>query len=122
MPPPSALLHVTGLHVFGMVVWALASALLVALTMAWTVHWLRHPRIARGHAHNPVMGHFWGAPAMTLMTVGAGTLSLGEDWVGSTAAVHVDAVLWTGGTLLGLVTAVWIPSTRSARTPPSAGG
>lgn len=102
-------LHVTGLRVFGTVVWALASALLVALTTAWAVHWFRHPRIARSHAHHAVMGHFWGAPAMALMTVGAGTLTLGRDWIGVTGAVRVDAVLWTTGTVLGLVTTVWIP-------------
>ncbi|WP_432135302.1 MULTISPECIES: TDT family transporter [unclassified Streptomyces] len=102
-------LHVTGLRVFGTIVWALATFLLVALTAAWAVHWVRYPRIARAHAHHPVMGHFWGAPAMALMTVGAGTLSLGRDWIGVTAAVRVDAVLWTAGTLLGLITAVWIP-------------
>ncbi|WP_409467207.1 TDT family transporter [Streptomyces sp. HC307] len=101
--------RVTGLRVFATVVWALTSALLVALTAAWAVHWNRHPEIARRHAHHPVMGHFWGAPAMALMTVGAGTLALGRDWIGLTAAVRIDAVLWTGGTLLGLVTCVWIP-------------
>ncbi|MER6066415.1 TDT family transporter [Streptomyces sp. NPDC001792] len=101
--------HVNGLRVFATVVWALASAILVALTGAWAVHWTRHRDIARGHAYNPVMGHFWGAPAMALMTVGAGTLTLGSDWIGAEAAVRVDSVLWATGTLLGLVTCVWIP-------------
>ncbi|GGM22004.1 C4-dicarboxylate ABC transporter [Streptomyces fumigatiscleroticus] len=101
--------HVPGLHAFATAVWALASALLVALTAAWAVHWTRHRDIARRHAHNPVMAHFWGAPAMALMTVGAGTLGLGRDWIGTTAAVRVDCVLWAAGTLLGLVTCVWIP-------------
>ncbi|MFH9090413.1 TDT family transporter [Streptomyces sp. NPDC017673] len=101
--------HVSGLRLFATVVWALASAILVALTGAWAVHWIRHRDIARGHAHHPVMGHFWGAPAMALMTVGAGTLTLGKDWIGVQAAVRVDSVLWTAGTLLGLVTCVWIP-------------
>ncbi|GLX49147.1 C4-dicarboxylate ABC transporter [Streptomyces hygroscopicus subsp. hygroscopicus] len=101
--------HVTGLRVFGTVVWALASAILVALTAAWAVHWTRHRDLARRHAHNPVMAHFWGAPAMALMTVGAGTLTLGRQWIGMQPAVRIDAVLWTAGTLLGLVTSVWIP-------------
>ncbi|MFF0465420.1 TDT family transporter [Streptomyces mexicanus] len=101
--------HVAGLRAFGTVVWALASVILVALTVAWAVHWVLHRDIARLHAHHPVMSHFWGAPAMALMTVGAGTLSLGGDWIGTGVAVRVDSVLWAAGTLLGLVTSVWIP-------------
>ncbi|MFF0465165.1 TDT family transporter [Streptomyces mexicanus] len=102
-------LHVAGLRLFGTAVWALASTMLIVLTAAWSVHWIQHRDIARRHARHPVMSHFWGAPAMALMTVGAGTLTLGESWIGAQAAVRVDAVLWTAGTLLGLVTSVWIP-------------
>jgi tellurite resistance protein TehA-like permease len=42
------------------------------------------------------------------MTVGGGTLVLGQDVIGP-AAVGIDWVLWLAGTALGLVTAVWIP-------------
>jgi tellurite resistance protein TehA-like permease len=42
------------------------------------------------------------------MTVGAGTLILGQGVIGP-AAVGIDWVLWLAGTALGLVTAVWIP-------------
>ncbi|GAB3940961.1 hypothetical protein GCM10027614_25470 [Micromonospora vulcania] len=101
--------HVVGLRAAVTVVWALAAFLLVALTAAWAVHWTRYPATARAHAENPVMAGFWGAPAMATMTVGAGTLLLGRDWIGLPAAVAVDTVLWVGGTLLGLVTSVWIP-------------
>lgn len=101
--------RVAGLRTAATVVWALAAFLLVALTVAWAVHWVRHGERARGHAGHPVMAHFWGAPAMALMTVGAGTLSLGQDWIGLHTAIGVDAVLWSMGTLLGLVTSVWIP-------------
>ncbi|MGW2777996.1 TDT family transporter [Streptomyces olivaceoviridis] len=101
--------HVAGLRAFATGVWALASAILVVLTAAWAVHWTLHRDVARRHAHNAVMAHFWGAPAMALMTVGAGTLSLGGSWIGSGAAVRVDSVLWAAGTLLGLITSVWIP-------------
>ena len=72
------------------------------------VHWTRYPERARAHASNPVMAQFWGAPAMALMTVGAGTLVLGRGVIGP-AAVGIDWVLWLAGTALGLVTAVWIP-------------
>ncbi|MFI6318765.1 TDT family transporter [Nonomuraea sp. NPDC050556] len=93
----------------GTVVWLLASVLLVALTAAWIVHWVRYPAAARAHADHPVMAHFWGAPAMALMTIGLGALTFGKDLVGLNAALWIDWPLWTAGTLLGLVTAVWIP-------------
>jgi C4-dicarboxylate transporter/malic acid transport protein len=102
-------LRLPGLRVFATVVWALAAALLIALIAAWSVHWTRYPERARGHAANPVMAQFWGAPAMALMTVGTGTLVLGAGLIGPGAAVSADWVLWTAGTALGLVTACWIP-------------
>lgn len=101
--------RVTGLHVFAVTVWAAAAAWLVLLSAAWGVHWVRYTSRARGHAANPVMAQFWGAPAMALMTVGTGTLLLGRDWIGLTAAVDADWALWGLGTALGLVTACWIP-------------
>ena len=101
--------RVPGLHVFALVVWALAAAWLAVLSAGWAVHWVRHAERARGHAENPVMAQFWGAPAMALMTVGTGTLLLGRDWIGLGAAVDADWVLWGLGTALGLVTACWIP-------------
>jgi C4-dicarboxylate transporter/malic acid transport protein len=97
-----------GLRTAATVVWAFAALMLVALGGAWTVHWIRHREIATGHARNPVMAQFWGAPPMALMTVGGGTLLLGRDWIGLTPALITDWVLWTAGTVLGLITAIWI--------------
>jgi C4-dicarboxylate transporter/malic acid transport protein len=99
--------HVPGLRVFATVVWGLASLLLIGLTAAWAVHWVRHPAQARGYAANPVMAQFWGAPAMALLVVGAGTLLLGHGL--GPAAVGIDWGLWGAGTALGLVTTGWIP-------------
>ena len=93
-------LQVPGLRVFATTVWALAAAMLTGLIAAWGVHWARYPERARGHALNPVMAQFWGAPAMALMTVGAGTLVLGQNVIGP-AAVGIDWVLWLAGTALG---------------------
>jgi C4-dicarboxylate transporter/malic acid transport protein len=98
-----------GLRTAATAVWIVASTLLVALSLAWLVHWKRHPRTARGHAENPVMAQFYGAPPMALLTVGAGTLLLGKDLLGLTAALRIDAVLWTLGTLGGLASAITIP-------------
>jgi C4-dicarboxylate transporter/malic acid transport protein len=117
--------RVTGLHAAARAVWALAACALIALTAAWAVHWIRHRERAVAHAANPVMAQFWGAPAMALMTVGAGTVLLGRDWIGLRAAVDADWVLWGAGTALGLVTACWIPylmMTRESIAPDAAFG
>jgi C4-dicarboxylate transporter/malic acid transport protein len=117
--------RVTGLHAAARAVWALAACALIALTAAWAVHWIRHRERAMAHAANPVMAQFWGAPAMALMTVGAGTVLLGRDWIGLRAAVDADWVLWGAGTALGLVTACWIPylmMTRHEIAPDAAFG
>ena len=110
-----------GLHTVGLVVWAFAAVLLVALTAATVAHWVRHPATARSHALHPVMGHFYGAPPMALMTVGAGTLLLGRDVLGLPLAVRVDAVLWTLGTLTGLAAGVVVPSLMVTRHQVRAG-
>src|SRR5882757_861040 len=98
-----------GLHTAATVVWIFASIMLVALTAAWAGHWVWHRQTARGHARNPVMAQFYGAPPMALLTVGAGTLLLGKDMIGLTLAVRIDAVLWGLGTLTGLASALAIP-------------
>jgi Voltage-dependent anion channel len=53
-------------------VWVVAAALLVVLVIAVTAQWARHPTVARSHARNPQMSHFYGAAPMALMTVAAG--------------------------------------------------
>jgi C4-dicarboxylate transporter/malic acid transport protein len=100
---------VPGLHVFSRVVWVFAAVLLAVLVVAVTAQWARHPTVARSHARNPQMTHFYGAAPMALMTVGAGALLTGEDLVGERIAVDVAWVLWTTGTLGGLFTAATIP-------------
>jgi C4-dicarboxylate transporter/malic acid transport protein len=102
-------LQFPGLRVAATVIWALAALLLVGLVSATIVHWILFPRVARGHHLNPVMAHFYGAPPMALLTVGAGTLLLGQTVIGLNAAVAIDTVLWAAGTVLGLATAVTVP-------------
>ncbi|GAB3071756.1 TDT family transporter [Nocardioides zeae] len=95
--------------------WLLAAIALLAVAAATLGHWLRHPATARGHLADPVMAHFYGAPAMALMTVGAATLLVGHRVLGPGPALAVDAVLWTAGTALGLVTAVLVPCAAFTR-------
>jgi C4-dicarboxylate transporter/malic acid transport protein len=107
------------------IVWAVAAALLVALTGATVLHWVRYRSTASRHHLHPVVSHFYGAPPMAILTVGAGTLLLGKDWIGLPAAVATDWVLWTIGTVLGLGTAVLIPClafTRHENRPDAAFG
>jgi tellurite resistance protein TehA-like permease len=101
--------HVPGLRSFAEVVWVLAAVLLVVLAVAVGGHWLRHPTVARSHARNPQMAHFYGAAPMALLTVGAGSLLVGKDLIGERIAVDLDWVLWTAGSVGGLFTAVSIP-------------
>ncbi|MFP5312022.1 MAG: TDT family transporter [Actinomycetes bacterium] len=113
------------LRAWATVVWALAALLLVLLTAATAVHWIRYRQTAAGHHRHPVMAHFYGAPPMALLTVGAGTLLLGKDVLGEGLALRIDAVLWTVGTVLGLASAVVVPYlqfTRHRVEPDSAFG
>jgi C4-dicarboxylate transporter/malic acid transport protein len=102
-------LHVSGLRAFAQAVWVATAVWLVMLIAAVVAHWVRHPTVARSHAYNPQMGHFYGAAPMALLTVGAGAILVGKDLIGERAAVDLDWVLWTAGTLGGLFTAMSIP-------------
>jgi C4-dicarboxylate transporter/malic acid transport protein len=102
-------LHLPGLRAFAQAVWVAAAVWLVIVILAEVAHWVRHPTVARSHAYNPQMGHFYGAAPMALLTVGAGAILVGKDLIGLRAAVDLHWVLWTAGTLGGLFTAMSIP-------------
>ena len=101
--------HIPGLRGFAEIVWVIAALLLVVLIAVVGLHWLRHPTVARTHARNPQMAHFYGAAPMALLTVGGGAVLIGRDLIGERLAVDLDWVLWTAGTVGGLFTAVSIP-------------
>jgi C4-dicarboxylate transporter/malic acid transport protein len=102
-------IKVPGLRVFAEVVWVFAAVLLVVLSVSVAAHWVRYPTVARSHAYNPQMAHFYGAAPMALLTVGAGAVLVGNALIGERAAVDLDWVLWSAGTLGGLFTAMSIP-------------
>ncbi|MEU4427344.1 TDT family transporter [Actinoplanes sp. NPDC024001] len=104
-------LPVSGLRPFATAFWLLAATLLAVLGTALVRQWRHHPRIARAHLADPVMAGFYGALAMALLTVGTGALLLGPDGFG----VAVAWVLWTAGTVCGLVTTVAVPYLRFTR-------
>ena len=102
-------IHLPGLHTFTRVVWVIAALLLIVLLAVVGGHWLRHPTVARSHARNPQMAHFYGAAPMALLTVASGALLVGGDLIGERAAVELAWALWVAGTVGGLFTAVSIP-------------
>lgn len=101
--------HVPGLRTAAVVAWVLASLLLLVLLTATAAHWAMYPQFARRHHRDPVIGNFYGAMAMALLTVGTGAVVVGRDVIGERAAVVLGTVLWCAGTVLGIAFAVVIP-------------
>ncbi|WP_405642146.1 TDT family transporter [Streptomyces sp. NBC_00019] len=96
-------------------VWALSLALLVALLCARALHWTHHRDQARAHLLDPAMAPFYGCLSMALLAVGGGALTVGSDWIGTRAAVALDAALFTAGTAVGLAAAVAVPYLMAVR-------
>ncbi|MFD0145182.1 MULTISPECIES: TDT family transporter [unclassified Streptomyces] len=101
--------HVPGLRTACTAVWALSAAMLLTLLTARAAHWIHHRDRAREHLMDPAVAPFYGCLAMALLAVGAGAPLVGRDWIGVSAAVAVDAVLFTAGTAIGLAAAMGIP-------------
>ncbi|MGW6567646.1 TDT family transporter [Streptomyces sp. NPDC054975] len=100
---------VPGLRTACAAVWALSLALLLTLLTARALHWIHHRDRAREHLLDPAVAPFYGCLSMALLAVGAGALVVGQDWMGPAAAVALDTVLFTAGTVIGLAAAVTIP-------------
>jgi C4-dicarboxylate transporter/malic acid transport protein len=97
------------LHVLAVAVWTGATAWLAVLTVAFALHWAFFRDDARRHAAHPVTGQFYGAPAMGLLTVGAGAQLVGADLIGARVAWWMFVVLWGAGTAAGLLTSLLLP-------------
>lgn len=100
---------VPGLKAFCLVVWILAAVLLAVLVVATLTHRLRSPDAARSYGRDASMSHFYGASPMAMLTVGAGALLAAHTFLGMRLAVDLDWVLWSVGTVLGLITVALIP-------------
>ena len=98
-----------GQATFAVAAWVLAATLLLVLTAATAIHWIRCPAVARSHHRNPAMAPFYGAPPMAMLTVGAGALVAGSRLIGAGPAIAVDEVLWALGTVSGLICTIAIP-------------
>jgi len=101
--------HLPGLRTICAAVWLLSLLLLLTLLGARALHWRHHADQARAHLLDPATAPFYGCLAMALLAVGGGALTVGRHWIGTGAAVALDAVLFTAGTVLGLTAAVVVP-------------
>ncbi|MFH8240266.1 TDT family transporter [Streptomyces sp. NPDC018321] len=107
--------QVPGLRALCTAVWALSLALLAVLLVARSLHWLHHRDQARAHLLDPAAAPFYGCLAMALLAVGGGAVTVGRDWIGTSAAVALDTVLFTAGTVVGLAAAVAVPYLMAVR-------
>ncbi|WP_406108044.1 TDT family transporter [Streptomyces sp. NBC_01003] len=107
--------HVPGLRALCTAMWALSLVALVALLTARALHWTHHSDRAKEHLLDPAVAPFYGCLAMALLAVGGGTMLVGQDWIGTQAAVALDTVLFTAGTVIGLAAAVTVPYLMVAR-------
>ncbi|MGC5564401.1 TDT family transporter [Streptomyces sp. FR-108] len=118
---PLGLPHgVPGLRTVCAAFWALSLALLIGLLVARAAHWIHHRDRAGAHLMDPATAPFYGCLSMALLAVGGGALAVGRDWIGTPAAVALDAVLFTAGTLTGLTVAVAVPYLMITRHRPDA--
>ncbi|MGC5248146.1 TDT family transporter [Gordonia sp. DT219] len=90
--------------------WLLTCIVFAGVVTATAAHWYRHPDVAREHHRHPVTAHFYGAVPMAILTVGTSTLVAGSHVIGHGAALAVDAVCFTVGTIGAVVTAVLVPA------------
>ncbi|MFG2131228.1 TDT family transporter [Streptomyces sp. NPDC048751] len=104
-----------GLRTACTAVWALSLALLLILLAARALHWTHHRDQARAHLLDPATAPFYGCLSMALLAVGGGAVTVGRDWLGPRAAVVLDAVLFSAGTVVGLVAAVAVPYLMAVR-------
>ncbi|MBO4258187.1 TDT family transporter [Streptomyces griseorubiginosus] len=108
-------LDLPGLRTVCAGVWALSLGLLGTLLAARALHWTHHGDQARAHLLDPATAPFYGCLAMALLAVGGGALTVGRDWIGPRAALALDAVLFTAGTVTGLAAAVVVPYLMAVR-------
>jgi tellurite resistance protein TehA-like permease len=97
------------LNGFALIVWCLASLMLVGLVLATFVLLLQQHNTWKKHFSDPMMAQFYGAPPMAMLTVAGGALLLGGNIFGQEFALRISWVLWFAGTMTGLGSAIIIP-------------
>ncbi len=94
---------------FALVIWCLASFMLIGLVLATSTFLFRQQNAWKRHFRDPMMAQFYGAPPMAALTVAGGALLLGHHLIGRDLALVIAWCLWFLGTLAGLGSAVIIP-------------
>ncbi len=97
------------LHFFALVVWGLASAMLIGLMSSTFFFLVTGHSVWKKHFQDPMMAQFYGAPPMAMLTVAGGTLLLGQSVLGPELAQNVAWSLWFIGTIAGLASSLIIP-------------
>lgn len=113
--------HVPGLRGACTAVWLLSALLLAAVLTARAGHWAAHRDQARAHLLDPAVAPFYGCLSMALLAVGGSGMVVGRDVIGHSAALALDVVLYTAGTLTGLAAAVAVPYLMIVRHRPEPG-
>ncbi|MFJ8034952.1 MULTISPECIES: TDT family transporter [unclassified Streptomyces] len=107
--------HPEGLRTLLAGFWVLSLVALVTLLAARALRRARHRDWARGDLLDPAAAPFYGCLAMALLAVGGGAMTAGRPVLGTAAAVVLDAVLFTAGTVVGLAAAVAVPYLMAVR-------
>ncbi|MGF1703266.1 TDT family transporter [Photobacterium makurazakiensis] len=94
---------------FATVIWLVAFAMLVVMTIFKSYQTITKPHIIKRQFNDPVMSQFFGAPPMAFLTVAGGTLLLGPDLFGQSLALSIAWPLFWIGTISGIITAIIIP-------------
>ena len=97
------------LSAFALVVWCLASSMLIGLVLASAFFLFHRQNAWARHLRDPMMAQFYGAPPMAMLTVAGGALLVGHQLVGRELALDIAWTLWFIGTITGLCSAVIIP-------------
>lgn len=113
--------HVPGLRAACTAVWLLSALLLAAVLTARAGHWAAHRDQARAHLLDPAVAPFYGCLSMALLAVGGSGMVVGRDVIGHPAALALNVVLYTAGTLTGLAAAVAVPYLMIVRHRPEPG-
>ena len=102
-------LFANALRGFALVVWCLATLMLIGLVLATSRCIFCKQNTWKKHFGDPMMAQFYGAPPMATLTVAGGTLLVGHSLLGWQMALNIAWTLWFIGTVAGFCSAVIIP-------------
>ncbi|WP_405058507.1 hypothetical protein OG474_38065 [Kribbella sp. NBC_01505] len=93
------------IHVWRVVA-VLAFLELLALVVARGIHWFAHTDQARAGLLDPAVAPFYACVSLAFLAVGLISYTVGHTFLPDGLAITLSAVLWTIGTVIGIVCAV----------------